>query len=93
MTPRDRGNITTAVIEKRGEGAVRLWRVCPPFRLARRPRECGIRRGDPPLAAKLNQGASHNNKGRRRRTSVAIANLKKETGTLLKSVMKTAVGF
>jgi hypothetical protein len=65
----------------------------PPFRLARRPRECGTRRGDPPLAAKLNQNASHYNKGRRRRRSVAIANLKKGTGTLLTSVMKTTVGF
>jgi hypothetical protein len=81
--------------EERGEGAVRLRRICPPpFRLARRSRECGTR-GEcpPPLAVNLNQDASHNNKGRRRQRSVAVVNLKKGTGTLLTSVMKTTVGF
>jgi hypothetical protein len=47
----------------------------------------------PFLAANLNQGASHNNKGRRRRRSVAVANLNKGTETPLTSVRKTTVGF
>jgi hypothetical protein len=50
-------------------------------------------RGPSFLAANLNQNASHNNKGRRRQRSVAVANLKKGTGALLTSVRKTAVGF
>jgi hypothetical protein len=74
--PRDRGTISTAVIEVRGEGADRLRRICPP-----------------PLVVKLNQDVSQKNKGRRRQRSVAVANLKKGTGTLLTSVMKTTLGF
>jgi hypothetical protein len=47
----------------------------------------------PPLAAKLNQDASHNNEGRRRRMSVAEVYEMKGTGTFLTSVMTTTVGF
>jgi hypothetical protein len=90
-TPRDRGTTTTTVIEARGEEAVRLRRIWGPPQT--RSTAQGMRGSGPPIAANLNQDASHNNKGRRRRRCVEVANVKKGTGTLLTSVMKTTVGF
>jgi hypothetical protein len=75
---RRRGTNTIAVIEKRGKGAVRLRRVCPPPSNSHDDPGNAALRGCPFLAAKLNQDASHNNKGRRRRRSVAVASISKE---------------